>query len=82
MKENHQNVKALLDALNYVQYEWDVIGDFKMVVFLMGFQRGFTKFPCFLCLWDSQNTSLHYKVKNWRLRSSYDVGIHNVKLTP
>ena len=80
MKENYQNVKALLDALNYAQ--WDVIGDFKMVAFLMGLQGGFTKFPCFLCLWDSRNTSLHYKVKNWPLRSSYDVGIHNVKLAP
>ena len=33
----------------------------------------------------SQNTSLHCKVKNWpltALRSSYDVGIHNVKLAP
>ena len=36
MKENYQNVKALLDALNYAQYEWDVIGDFKMFGFLMG----------------------------------------------
>ena len=48
----------------------------------MGLQGGFTKFPCFLCLWDSRNTSLHYKVKNWPLRSSYDVGIHDVKLAP
>ena len=48
----------------------------------MGLQGGFTKFLCFLCLWDSRNTSLHYKVKNWPLRSSYDVGIHNVKLAP
>ena len=82
IKENYPNVKALLDALNYAQYEWDVIGDFKMVAFLMGLQGGFTKFTCFLCLWDSRNTSLHYKVKNWPTRSSYDVGIHNVKLAP
>ena len=53
MKENHQNVKALLDELNYAQYEWDVIGDFKMVAFLMSLQGGFSKFPCFLCLWHS-----------------------------
>ena len=82
IKEIYQNVKALLDALNYAQYEWDVIGDFKMVAFLIGLQGDFTKFPCFLCRWDSQNTSLHYKVKNCLLRSSYDVGIHNVKLAP
>ena len=82
MKENHQNVKTLLDELNYTQYEWDVIGDFKMVAFLMGLQGGFTKFPCFLWLWDRRNTSLHYKVKSWPLRSSCDLGIYNVKLAP
>ena len=48
MKENYQNEKALPDALNYAQYKWNVIGDFKMVAFLMGLQGGFTKFPCFL----------------------------------
>ena len=82
MKENYQNRKALLDALNYAKYEWDVIGDFKVVAFVMGLQGGFIRFPCFLCLWDSRNTSLHCKVKNWPLRSSYGVGIHNVKLVP
>ena len=80
IKKNYPNEKALLDALNYAQYEWAVIGDFKMVAFLMGLQGGFTKFPCFLCLRDSRNTSLHYKVKNWPLRTSYDVVFHNVKL--
>ena len=82
MKDNYQNIKALLDALNHTQYEWDVIGDFKMVAFLMGLQGGFTKFPCFLCLWDDRNTSLHCKIKNWPPRSSYNVGIHNLKLAP
>ena len=82
MKENYQNVEAAPDALNYAQYEWNVTGDFKMAAFLMGLQGGLIKFPCFLCLWDSRNTSLHYQVKNWPLRSSYDVGIHNVKLAP
>ena len=48
----------------------------------MSLQGGFTKFPCFLCLWDSRNTSLHHKVKNWPVRLSYNVGVNNVKLAP
>ena len=52
MKEKYQKVKALLDAFHHAQYEWGVIGDIKMVAFLMGLQGGFTKFHCFLCLWD------------------------------
>ena len=70
MKENYENVKILLSALQYAQYNWEVIGDFKMVVFLMGLQGGFTKFPCYLCNWDSRSTALHYKKRNWPLRSS------------
>ena len=50
MKETYENVKILLSALKYTQYNWEVIGDFKMVAFLMGLQGDFTKFPCYLCL--------------------------------
>ena len=82
MKENYENVKMLLSALWYDQYNWEVIGDFKMVTFLMGLQQGFTKFPCYLCLWDSRNTNFHYNKRNWPPRSSYDIETHNVKHTP
>ena len=39
MKENYEHVKMLLSALRYDQYNWEVIGDFKMVAFLMGFNK-------------------------------------------
>ena len=67
IKENYENVIILLSALKYVQYSWVVIGDFKMTAFLMGLQRNFTKFPCYLFLRDSRNTFLHCKKKNWPL---------------
>ena len=72
----------LLSDLRYDQYNWEVIGDFKMVAFLMGLQQGFTKFTCYLCLWDSRNTNFHYNKRNWPPRSSYDIETHNVKHTP
>ena len=82
MKEEYQNIKILLSALKYDQYSWEVIGDFKMVAFLVRLQGGFTTFQCYLCLWDSRNTALHYKKRNWPLRSSYEIGIYNVKQQP
>ena len=36
--------------MKYNQFSWKVIGDFTMVVFLMGLQGGLTKFPCYLCI--------------------------------
>ena len=60
LKEDYTSVKMLLCALKYDDYGWKVIGDFKMVSFLMGLQGSFMKFPCFLCLWDSRDTTAHY----------------------
>jgi hypothetical protein len=45
LKEDYNSIKSLLDDLKYDQYGWEVIGDFKMVAFLMGLQGGFTTFP-------------------------------------
>ena len=50
LKEEYTSVKMLLSAMKYDDYEWEVIGDFKMVSFLMGLQGGFTKCSCFFCL--------------------------------
>ena len=74
--------RLLLSALKYEEFNWEVIGDFKMVAFLMGLQGGFTKFMCYLCLWDSRNTAIHYEQRHWPLRGSYEVGLHNVKYLP
>ncbi len=82
MKEEYQNLKALLTALKYDEFNWDVIGDFKMVALLMGLQGGFTRFPCYSCLWDSRDTVQHYVTGNWPLRTGYSIGTQNVKHEP
>ena len=38
-----------------------------MVKFLLGQQSGFTKYPCFLCMWDSRDRAQHYAKKDWPL---------------
>ena len=39
-----------------------------MVNFLLGKQFGFTKYPCFLCMWDSRDRALHYTKKDWPMQ--------------
>ena len=34
-------------------HKWIICVDLKLVKFRLGQQSGYTKFPCFLCLWDS-----------------------------
>ena len=45
----------------------------------MGMQAGFTKYSCFLCLWDSRAVSQHYKQKDWGSRSTFVPGEHSLK---
>ena len=44
----------------------------------MGMQEGFTKFCCFLCLWDSRAVSQHYS----RSRSTFVPGERSLKENP
>jgi hypothetical protein len=48
----------------------------------MGFQGGFTKFPCYLRLWDSRDTKAHYYWRDWPQRTKFSVGKNIVKLEP
>ena len=53
-----------------------------MIAFLMGMQGGFTKYPCYLCLWDSRDTKAHYQKQVWLKREEFVVGEKNVKNIP
>lgn len=42
--EDYTSVKSLVSTLMYHDFNWKVIGNFKMLTFLMGLQGGFTKY--------------------------------------
>ena len=54
LKEKHQPIKEVIEKINYAAHNWTICVDLKMVNFLLGQQSGYTKYPCFLCLWDSR----------------------------
>ncbi|XP_076361604.1 uncharacterized protein LOC143252787 [Tachypleus tridentatus] len=64
------------------KYGSKLIGNFKMVVFLMDLQGCFTKLPCYLCLWDSRDTAALDNRKHWPQRTEFSVGRHNIKCEP
>ncbi|GBL75050.1 hypothetical protein AVEN_243837-1 [Araneus ventricosus] len=53
LEENYNDLSTILEKINYKEYRWMVCGDFKMLTMLLGQWAGYTKYPCFLCLWDS-----------------------------
>ena len=57
LKENYSEIKFVLEKISYYEHIWIICVDLKMVGFLLSLQCGFTKFPCFLCLWDSRATA-------------------------
>ena len=82
MKEEYENVKTLFNMIKYSSHNWELCGDFKMLAFLLGQQGGYTKYFCFLCLWNSRADDQHYSRKQWPLREELTLGAHNVICQP
>ena len=82
LKESYDNMELLLEAIKYSEYQWILCGDLKVIGLLMGMQAGFTKYCCFLCLWDSRAVSQHYKQRDWGSRSTFVPGEHSLKENP
>ena len=47
MKEEYQNIKEALGKLCYMEHQWVICVDLKMVNFLLGQQSRCIKYPCF-----------------------------------
>ena len=45
-------------------------------------QLGYTKFCCFLCLWNSRATAEHYVRKDWPIRDEIEQGKYNIMYKP
>jgi hypothetical protein len=82
MKETYDSMKMLIQELKYDQHQWLICGDLKVVALLLGLQGGYTKYPCFLCLWDSRADALHYTQREWPERTHFTPGTLNVKEQP
>ena len=54
----------------------------KVVGILMGMQGGFTKYCCFLCLWNSLATKEHYIRRDCPERKSCLTGVANIEKVP
>jgi hypothetical protein len=82
MKEQYATISTVLEKLKYLEHNWMVCVDIKMMNFLLGQQRGFTKYPCFICLWDSRAKDMHWTKKQWPLRDEFKVGEKNIVNKP
>lgn len=82
MKESYDSMNRILDLIQYQKHQWKIVSDFKVLTILNGMQGGNTKFPCFLCEWDSRARKEHYIRKDWPARALFSVGQKNVLNIP
>lgn len=82
LKETYESVKTVIELLNYHIHNWIICVDLKMVNLLLGQQRGFTKYPCFICMWDSRDRKNHWSRKDWPKRKTFHCGDPNVVSEP
>jgi len=43
-KESYENMKILMEAINYDKFKWQICGDLNVIALQLGLQQGFTKF--------------------------------------
>lgn len=78
LKETYENLQLVLQKIKYSEHEWEVSGDLKVSAMLLGQQSGFTKFPCFLCEWDSRARDQHWTRTAWPAREHLEPGSKNI----
>lgn len=78
LKEKYEHIEKVLSLINYNEHQWIICVDLKMVNFLLGQQGGYTKYPCFLCFWDSRDKENHYIKQVWPERTELKIGEKNV----
>ena len=78
--------KFMLEKIYYSEHKWLVCTDLKVIAILTGLhQLGYTKYCCFVCLWDSRVRSEHYIKNPWSARLVLKPGQHiiaNMALVP
>ena len=71
----YQNLYTVLEKIKYKEQNSMCAVILKCVVwYYIGATRGYTKFPCFLCEWDSRARERHWSVTDWLKRKHLGPG--------
>lgn len=82
MRETYENMKIILDAINYNQHKWKVCCDLKVVALLTGVKQGYSRHQCFLCVWEGRKKDLHYTDFEWETRLNFVIGEFSIDHIP
>ena len=80
LQEQQDDIRTVIDLFKYHEHGWIICVDLKMVSFLLSQQKGYSKLPCFFCMWNSQDPENHWTRKEWHI--SDKAGMLNVIYDP
>lgn len=78
MTETYASMQHILATVKYDEHRWRISCDLKVTALLTGLQTGYTKYCCFLCLWDSRYKGNQYERKVWPERTVHQLGNQNI----
>jgi hypothetical protein len=84
-RESYEVIEKVLNLINYNQYNWAICGDLKIIAIMLGLKGGYSKYPCFLCNWDSRDDKQHWIKRDWPLRKNWtlnECGVQSRALIP
>lgn len=73
LKETYASMDKILLCINYHTHKWQIVSDLKVLTLLFGMQGGYTKYPCYLCEWDSRAPN-KYERSEWPPRTLFYLG--------
>ena len=79
IKESDDSMKQLQQYIKYDTYKWDICADLKVIALLLGLQLAYTKFPSFLCEWNSRDKAQYYVKRIWPARKILEPRHKNLK---
>lgn len=82
MSETYASMKFIFEKIDYDSHKWRISEDLKVIALVTGMQSGYTKYCCFICLWDSRYRGGQYSRKRWPERTVRRVGAENIANAP
>ena len=79
MTKSYDCMETLLTLNKYEEHQWNICEDLKVEDLLLGLHMGYTKYKCYLCMWDSRDDKHHYVQEDWSLRTNHVIGKQNVQ---
>ena len=78
LKKTYNTLQFILNRICYKKSRWFVFSDLKIILLLRDLQLGYSKYSCFLYLWESRARSKHYEKEHWLMTLETEAGQHIV----